>query len=87
MVLPAITFTQLDYSFIFGIRQVFWFGRSSCDTIGGDFYCDSRNDWLTTSGWMSLLRGYVSATGLTDGIEVGQKSVLWMYIPDFERGG
>lgn len=34
-----------------------------------------------------MLRGYVSATGLTDGIESGMKSVLWMYIPNFEKNG
>ena len=42
---------------------------------------------MTTVGWQSVLRGYVSATGLTDAIESGLKSVLWMYIPDFDRGG
>jgi hypothetical protein len=33
------------------------------------------------------LRGYVSATGETDGVEAGLKSVLWMYVPDFDKGG
>lgn len=87
MVLPAITFNQVDYVFQYGIRQVFWFGRSNCNEIGGQFHCDDRVNWLTDDGWQSLLRGYVSATGLTDGIEAGMKSVLWMYIPNFSTNG
>ena len=34
-----------------------------------------------------MLRDFVSATGLTDGVETGLKSVLWLYVPDFDHGG
>ena len=47
MVLPAITFNQQDYSFQFGIRQLFWFGRSNCSSIDGDFNCDIKANWTT----------------------------------------
>ena len=76
-----------DISFQFGIRNVFWFGRASCNTLKADFHCTDKVDWITADGWQSILRGYVSATGETDGVEAGLKSVLWMYVPDFDKGG
>ena len=87
MVLPAITFNMTDISCQYGIRNVFWFGRSSCDVWNADFHCDDKIGWLSSDGWQQILRGFVSATGETDGVEPGMKSVLWMYVPDYEFGG
>jgi hypothetical protein len=46
MVLPAITYNGNDISYQYGLRELFWYGRSSCHahvsadgTIGGDFLC------------------------------------------------
>ena len=37
MALPAITYNTFDASHTFGIRQLFWFGRSNCNNINGQF--------------------------------------------------
>ena len=50
MVLPAITYEKTDISHNYGLRLLFWYGRSDCDTIGGNFYCE-RNTWLSPEGW------------------------------------
>ena len=39
IVLPMLSPVQQDYSGMFALRQVFWFGRSSCTDAGG-FFCD-----------------------------------------------
>jgi hypothetical protein len=46
MVLPAITYNGNDISYQYGIRELFWYGRSSCHkhqsadgSVGGDFLC------------------------------------------------
>mgnify|MGYP007058513860 CR=1 FL=1 len=31
MALPAITYSSYDVSHQYGLRQLFWFGRSNCD--------------------------------------------------------
>ena len=36
MVLPAITYTAFDVSQQYGLKTLFWFGRSNCFDIGGD---------------------------------------------------
>jgi hypothetical protein len=40
MVLPAITFAGSDISFEYGLKKLFWFGRSNCRVINGDFSCE-----------------------------------------------
>ena len=88
MVLPAITNVKSDLSFDFGIRQLFWFGRSGCDKIGGEFHCsDYSKGWMTQEGWQRMLRNYVSAAGDTDEIDPDLRTVLWMYVPDFDKNG
>jgi hypothetical protein len=50
MVLPLLTYSDIDYSSEYGIREVFWFGRSNCppsrDPRSIDFYCPDK-PWLT----------------------------------------
>lgn len=87
MVLPAISFTQVDNTFDYGIKQVFWFGRSNCNIINGQFFCGDRVNWLTNDGWQSILRNFVQATSITDNSLQATKNVLWMYVPDFEKNG
>jgi hypothetical protein len=43
MVLPAITYQGNDISFQYGLKKLFWFGRSNCD---GNFYCDRSQVWI-----------------------------------------
>jgi hypothetical protein len=40
MVLPLLTYGEIDYSSEYGLRELFWFGRSSCKQADGDFFCD-----------------------------------------------
>ena len=86
MVLPAIQYQSEDSSIGYGLRQVFWFGRSNCNEIKGEFYCEDRIDWVTHEGWQSLLRGFVKTTSPSFEDE-GVKSVLWMYVPDYDKQG
>jgi len=50
MVLPAITFSGSDISFNYGLKKLFWFGRSNCRVINGDFHCE-RGEWISKEGW------------------------------------
>jgi len=50
MVLPAITYSQADISHNYGLKQLFWFGRSDCHLIKGSFDCE-KNGWITEEGW------------------------------------
>jgi hypothetical protein len=55
MVLPILTYSENDSSPDYGIRQIFWFGRSNCASINGNFKC-TDGTWLTSKGWDELLR-------------------------------
>lgn len=55
MVLPLLTYSDTDYSSAFGLRSIFWFGRSDCSNRNGTFYCN-YGDWLTKEGWYEKLR-------------------------------
>ena len=78
-------------SYTYGIRELFWFGRSSCDghskgdVTGGDFYC-SETQWITKKGWEQLLRQFVTASARDLGAET-LMSVLWLFIPNYENHG
>jgi len=37
MALPAITYGSFDAAHQYGLRQLFWFGKSNCKQIDGDF--------------------------------------------------
>ena len=85
MVLPAITYNSSDVSHNYGLRQLFWFGRSNCDIVDGNFYCD-RNNWITAEGWQEQLRQFVGASRADEHSEL-MKDVLWIYVPDHEQAG
>jgi len=44
MVLPLLSYSEINYCSDYGLRELFWFGRSNCNTLVGDtdsnFYCD-----------------------------------------------
>jgi hypothetical protein len=51
MILPLLTYSETDYSSEYAIREIFWFGRSSCKPSSNpnsvDFYCPKGKPWLT----------------------------------------
>lgn len=62
MVLPAISYSQTDKTFDYGLRQVFSFGQSNCNVIAGKLHCEGYGrNWLTSEGWQSILRNFVNA--------------------------
>ena len=121
MVLPLLSPTEIDYSQEYGLRELFWMGRSNCiskeeermdrsefnnmlDSIAldhsllklietdadeaDDFYCGdgTQQSWVTTEGWMYLLRMYASAASVPEG-STPSWELLWLYIPDYTRNG
>jgi len=51
MSLPVLTFNGTDYTGRSGLREVFWFGRSKCETEEGvSSFCYNDN-WVTKQGW------------------------------------
>jgi hypothetical protein len=85
MVLPLLSYSDTDFSSEYGLREVFWFGRSSCNDSDGDFYCNYGN-WTTVEGWHELLRLYVNSSYSNEGDPLS-KQLLWLYVPNFENGG
>ena len=85
MVLPLLTYSEIDYSSEYGLREVFWFGRSSCVQAEGDFYCDPQ-PWLTSEGWYQLLRNYIKSSA-PDESSTLSKEIIWLYVPDFNNNG
>jgi len=85
MVLPAITYNSTDVSHNFGLRKLFWYGRSNCAAINGNFLCDQGN-WVSAEGWQEQLRQYVSASRPNENSPL-IKDVLWLYIPDHTQYG
>lgn len=85
MVLPAITYSAFDVSHAYGLRQLFWFGRSSCYEIKGDFKCKDK-DWISKEGWYEHLRNFITAASAGES-ESLRSELLWIHVPDFERQG
>jgi hypothetical protein len=85
MVLPILTFSDNDSAPEYGLREIFWFGRSNCASIQGNFKCD-EGPWLTSKGWDELLRQYVVASR---GVETDEltSNLLWLYVPNFNESG
>lgn len=40
MILPLLTYSEIDYSSEYGLRELFWFGRSTCIKASGNFFCE-----------------------------------------------
>lgn len=38
MVLPILTYAGVDYSKEYGLDKIFWYGRSTCEDVNGNFY-------------------------------------------------
>lgn len=85
MALPAITYSSFDASHTYGMRQLFWFGRSNCIKIAGEFECEPKL-WMSKEGWEEHLRNFISAASPGES-EAPSKQVLWIHAPDFSRYG
>jgi len=63
MALPLLTYPGANYTAKSGLRELFWFGRSSCrpkkDKLES-LDCD-YNDWVYPEGWEKRLREYIMA--------------------------
>jgi hypothetical protein len=88
MVLPAITYQGGDISYPYGLKKLFWFGRSNCGKYGGDFKCvDTVGDnWVSEEGWQEILRQFISSTRPDEDSDSLQ-TILWIYTPDFTKKG
>ena len=86
MVLPILTYSGVDYTTEFGLRQLFWFGRSNCNQVSGDFFCQDQSDWINQEGWNQLLRHYYESTRAIETEDISRK-LLWLYAPDFNEQG
>lgn len=85
MALPTITFDSFDVSHQYGMRMLFWFGRSNCIEIDGKFDCEP-DEWMSHAGWEEHLRSFISAASAEEG-EPLAKTVLWIHAPDYSRNG
>jgi hypothetical protein len=85
MFLPILTYSATDYSSEYGLRKLFWYGRSNCANVNGTFMCEKGN-WITKAGWNQMLYEYIVAGR---GIETDPltRDLLWLYIPDFDKNG
>jgi hypothetical protein len=87
MVLPAITYQGVDISFNYGLKKLFWFGRSSCIIDHGSFRCSkAETGWVSNEGWQEILRQFVMSTRADEYGDPLQKT-LWIYTPDFNQKG
>jgi len=64
MILPLLSRSETDYSQHYSLREVFWFGRSSCTDVEGFFCATSAREqnWITDEGWYEILRGMTRAS-------------------------
>ena len=65
MMLPVLTYSAEDYSSEYGLRKIFWFGRSNCEksTIKlPTFLCQDKGNWMEEEGWKEMLRQYVKGS-------------------------
>jgi hypothetical protein len=87
MILPLLTYSENDYSKEYSVRELFWFGRSSCvpskDPDHINFYCPEK-PWITTEGWYEFLRGFLKASIQSDDDSI-IRPLLWLYVPDFTK--
>lgn len=60
MILPLLTYTDTDNSSQFGLRQLFWFGRSDCEIVNGTFFCNF-GPWVDRDGWEEKLRQFITS--------------------------
>jgi hypothetical protein len=61
MILPLLSYSGNNYSTLSGLREIFWFGRSSCvKEAGTSTLCDD-SVWVTEDGFNEKLRQYIDS--------------------------
>jgi hypothetical protein len=84
--LPIMQAQQSDTTPYYGLQQLFWMGRSSCNK-SDDFMCNPEHtEWLSVEGWYDLLYRYSKCTEENDE-EEPEFSLLWLRLPDFIQDG
>ena len=89
MALPVLAYAPDDYTANSGLRELFWFGRSSCESIDDEKpspFCNSPT-WITPDGWEEKLRQFVLSHRGSEGETELSKRLLWLYVPDFNKNG
>eukprot|EP00386_Alphamonas_edax_P009943 GDKI01032478.1.p1 GENE.GDKI01032478.1~~GDKI01032478.1.p1 ORF type:complete len:848 (-),score=288.72 GDKI01032478.1:159-2702(-) len=90
LVIPVLQVSEEDNSRYFGLRQLFWYGRSQCkpnDANDNRLYCNVQTqNWVTEEGWQRLLQMYVEVSKSGD---TGQLTapLLWLRVPDYRNKG
>lgn len=79
MIVPILKNVTKDYSGTYALREIFWFGRSSCTDPYGFFCHENSEMWISTDGWYALLRGLAKPNA-------GRK-LLWLYVPNYVNNG
>lgn len=67
MIVPMLKNVTKDFSGIYSLREIFWFGRSSCTDLNGFFCSNNHDQWITKEGWYALLRGLADDDGENTG--------------------
>jgi len=86
MILPILSYTDIDYSGHYTLREAFWFGISSCTDPNG-FFCnpnmDEEEDLITLDGWNELLRGMARSS--ENALKKRPRQLLWLYLPNWDK--
>ena len=66
MVLPILSYSGSNYATRSGLREIFWWGSSSCTPKEGvSSFCDTST-WVTEEGWNEKLRHYIASERLSE---------------------
>ena len=68
MILPLLTRTEINYAGQYSLREVFWFGRSSCNG-SDDVFCENGSSWVDKEGWYQILRGLAKSSQDNEDLE------------------
>ena len=89
MVLPLLSYEGSNYTTLSGLREIFWFGSSSCKPIEGEdtnkSMCNNVK-WITKEGWEEKLRHFIESQKASER-DLVEKELLWLYVPDFNKQG
>ena len=84
--LPLMQSEVADYAPTYGLRQLFWFGRSSCKS-SSQYECDTeKTNLVSNDGWRDMLYRYSKSSEESEGQDP-PSSLLWLYIPNYFENG
>jgi len=85
IIVPILSKPVSDFSPFYSLRELFWFGSTNCKSSEG-FFCN-KEDWISDLGWKEMLKGFVTACGHDDPLNIQTNGLLWLHVPDFELNG